>query len=48
MVDKGFDIQDLLVPASTRIVLTSTRIILNIPPFLREKDQLSVEEEAEA
>ena len=38
MADKGFDIQDLLVPH---------RVILNIPPFLREKDQLSVEEEAE-
>ena len=38
MANKGFDIQDLLVPH---------RVILNIPPFLREKDQLSVEEEAE-
>ena len=38
MTDKRFDIQDLLVPH---------RVILNIPPFLREKDQLSVEEEAE-
>ena len=35
MADKGFDIQDLLVPH---------RVILNFPPFLREKDQLSVEE----
>jgi len=38
MADKGFDIQDLLVPK---------RVILNIPPFLKEKNQLSLEEEAE-
>jgi len=35
--DKSFDIQDLLVPK---------RVILNIPFFLKEKDQLSLQEEA--
>ena len=38
MADKSFDIQDLLVPK---------RVILNIPSFLKEKDQLSFQEEAE-
>ena len=38
MADRGFDIQDLLV---------EKRAILNIPPFLRDRDQLTVEEEAE-
>ena len=38
MADKGFDIQDLLV---------GKKVILNIPPFLRERDQLSLEDEAE-
>jgi len=38
MADKEFDIQDLLVPK---------RVALNIPRFLKEKDQLSLEEEAE-
>jgi len=38
MADKGFDIQDLLV---------AKKVILNIPLFLREKEQLSLAEEAE-
>ena len=38
MADKGFDIQDFLVPK---------RVILNITPFLKKKEQLSLEEEAE-
>ena len=38
MADKGFDIQDLLV---------EKRVILNIPPFLRDRDQITVKEEAE-
>ena len=38
MADKGFDIQDLLV---------TKKVILNIPSFLREKEQLSLAEEAE-
>ena len=38
MADKGFDIQDLLVPK---------RVVLNVPSFLKEKDRLSLEEEAE-
>jgi len=38
MADKSFDIQDLLV---------AKKIILNIPLFLREKEQLSLAEEAE-
>ena len=38
MADKSFDIQDLLVPK---------RVILKIPSFLKEKDQLSLQEEAE-
>ena len=38
MADKGFGIQDLLV---------AKKVILNIPPFLREKEQLSLAEEAE-
>ena len=38
MADKGFDIKDLLV---------AKKVILNIPPFLREKEQFSLAEEAE-
>jgi len=33
MADRGFDIQDLLV---------EKRVTLNIPPFLRDRDQLTV------
>ena len=37
MVDKGFDIEDVL----------PKKVSLNIPPFLRENDRLSLEEETE-
>lgn len=37
MVDKGFDIEDVL----------PKKVSLNIPPFLRENDHLSLEEETE-
>ncbi|KXJ27604.1 hypothetical protein AC249_AIPGENE7624 [Exaiptasia diaphana] len=37
MVDKGFDIEDIL----------PKNVSLNIPPFLREKDHFSLEEETE-
>ncbi len=38
MVDRGFDIQDILAPKKIR---------LNHPPFMRGKTQLSLEEEFE-
>ena len=38
MADKGFDIQHLLAPK---------KAILNIPPFMGGKEQLTLEEEAD-
>ena len=38
MADRGFEIQDLL---------TSMKVYLNIPPFVRSKDQLNPDEEDE-
>ena len=38
MADRGFDVQDLLVPK---------KVILNIPPFLKDREQLTVAEEME-
>ena len=38
MADRGFEIQDLLVPK---------KVSLNIPPFMRCKDQLDPDEEDE-
>ena len=38
MADRGFEIQDLLA---------STKVYLNIPPFMRSKDQLNPDEEDE-
>ena len=38
MADRGFEIQDLLA---------KKKVYLNIPPFMRCKDQLSPEEEDE-
>ena len=38
MADRGFEIQDLLA---------SKKVYLNIPPFMRSKDQLNPDEEDE-
>ena len=38
MADRGFEIQD---------PLTSKKVYLNIPPFMRSKDQLNPDEEDE-
>ena len=38
MADRGFEIQDLLA---------SKKVYLNIPPFMRSKDQLNPDEEHE-
>ena len=38
MADRGFEIQDLLAPR---------KVYLNIPPFMRSKDQLNPDEEDE-
>ena len=38
MADRGFEIQDLLAPR---------KVYLNIPPFMRSKDQLNSDEEDE-
>ena len=38
MADRGFEIQDLLAPR---------KVYLNIPPFMRRKDQLNPDEEDE-